>query len=105
VTAAREDPLVKHARREAVLALSLWLMALIYTLTYCHFYGYDRPIEGMTFVLWFPDWVFWGIVVPWGVCIVLSGVFAYAIMGDDTLGESHDSTTELPGEADEVPRG
>lgn len=82
-----EDAVVKAARREASLALGTWLVAMLYTVTYCYTYGYNRPVESLTFVLWFPDWVFWGIVVPWGICIAFSTVFAWRIMGDESLGE------------------
>ena len=83
----REDTLVRAARREASLALGTWLVAMIYSVTYCYLNGYGRSVDSLTFVLWFPDWVFWGIVVPWGVCIVFSTIFAFRIMGDESLGE------------------
>ncbi len=85
-----EDPLVRAARREASLALGTWFVAMLYSITYCYLNGYGRSVDSLTFVLWFPDWVFWGIVVPWGVCIVFSTIFAFRIMGDESLGEEAD---------------
>jgi hypothetical protein len=82
---------LKAARREALLAMAMWITALTYTVTYCYRNGYDRPIESLTFVLWFPDWVFWGIVVPWGLCILGSTVFAFVFMGKESLGEDIDA--------------
>jgi hypothetical protein len=47
--------------------------------------------------------VFWGIIVPWAVCIVISTVFALGVMGDESLGEEIDAEGSiLPGE-EEVP--
>jgi len=91
-----EDPLVRSARREAVLALSLWLIAMVYTVGYCALYGYNREPDSLSFILWFPDWVFWGIIVPWGACVLISLVFAYRIMGDEPLGpESEEGAFEI----------
>ena len=90
MTSRPEDPVVRSARREASLALGIWLVAMIYTITYCYLHGYGRTAESLTFVLWFPDWVFWGIVVPWGTCVLISVVFAFGFMGDEPLGDAID---------------
>lgn len=91
MSSLREDPVLRNARREACLALGMWLVAMIYTITYCYLHGYGRAPESLTFVLWFPDWVFWGIVVPWGVCVTVSTIFAFFVMGDESLGEDPDA--------------
>ena len=85
-----EDPVLTSTRREALVALAIWAVATTWSVGYCALYGYSRAPESLTFVLWFPDWVFWGIVVPWAVCIVLSTVFAFSVMGDESLGEEID---------------
>jgi hypothetical protein len=83
---APEDPVVRSARREAIWAFAVWLAAAVYTLSYCYLYGYgSRPLDEVQFVLWFPDWVFWGIVVPWFACTVVTIYFAYFVMGDEPL--------------------
>lgn len=86
----REDPAVCTARREALVVLLIFLGALIYTVTFCYVRGYDRPPETLTFVLGFPDWVFWGIVAPWGVCLLLSYWFGHTFMRDSDLGSDSD---------------
>jgi hypothetical protein len=91
VSRSSEDTLVRHARREAAIALSMWLVAMIYTVTYCYRNGYGRDADSLSFVLWFPDWVFWGIVLPWGICALSSIAFAFRIMGDEPLGEEIDA--------------
>lgn len=30
-----------------------------------------------------PDWVLWGIVVPWFLCLIFSGWFCFVYMTDD----------------------
>jgi hypothetical protein len=90
------DPVVKNARREALCVFAIWLATLCYVVPYCYLKGYARPIESLTFVLGFPDWVFWGIVVPWGACVVISCVVGALFMKDEDLGE------ELPEQEDEL---
>lgn len=91
MAARREDPLLRSARREALYVLVMWLGALAYTVGYCARYGYGRSADDLQFVLGFPDWVFWGIVVPWAVCIALSSLLAFGIMADADLGEEADA--------------
>jgi len=93
-----DDPVLKAARREAILALVMWLVAMCYTVGYCYLHGYGRSTDDLSFVLWFPDWVFWGIVVPWVLCVLLSIPFAFRVMGDESLGEAIDEPAEGPGQ-------
>jgi hypothetical protein len=83
---SNEDPLVSSARREALLALVVWGAATFYSVGYCALYGYNREPESLTFVLWFPDWIFWGVIVPWFACLAVSVWFAMFYMRDDDLG-------------------
>lgn len=80
-----EHPLLKSARREAIGALAIWLIATTYCVGYCCLYAYGRDPKSLTFVLGFPDWIFWGIVVPWGTSTVVSTVFAFWFMKDEDL--------------------
>ena len=81
-----EDPVLKSARREAIAALLLFTAALAYTVTYCVLKGYHRPPESLTFILGMPDWVFWGVLVPWLACSVVAFPFALRFMKDADLG-------------------
>lgn len=82
---SNELPLLKSARREAVGALLIWLLVTAYSVCYCCAYGYNRDPQTLTFILGFPDWIFWGIVIPWGASTVISGVFAFCFMKDEDL--------------------
>jgi hypothetical protein len=83
----REDPVLTSARREAVLVFSIWVIACIWVLSVSYRYGYYRDAATLTYVLGFPDWVFWGIVVPWSVCTGLCFVLAYFVIRDEDLGD------------------
>src|SRR5688500_1292492 len=96
----KEDPVLRSGRREALTVLVIWLAAMAYTVGYCQWFGYGRPLESLTFVFGFPDWIFWGVVVPWLVCLALSWWFSFAYMtdecwvedsDDDLLSEAHDA--------------
>ena len=81
------DPLLVGARREALIVAVTFVLAITYTLTYCTYFGYNRDPESLTFVLGFPDWVFYGILCPWAVCTVLACTFSYFLMEDHDLTE------------------
>jgi hypothetical protein len=81
----KSNPLLKHNRREALVALALWLVAMIYTVGYCVRLGY-LPAEGdVRLVAGIPAWFVWGIITPWAMCIAAAGWFAFGFMTDDTL--------------------
>lgn len=84
-----EDPLLTSARREMRISLGMWAAAMIWTLGVCLTWGYDRRPDTLTFVLGFPDWVFWGIIVPWLTATVVSSVFALVVMQDAPLEPDH----------------
>lgn len=81
----QELPLIKSARREALAALAIWLTATIYSVSYCTLNGYGRDPKTLTYVMGFPDWVFWGLIVPWGICTIVASLFAFVFMKDEDL--------------------
>jgi hypothetical protein len=93
------DPVLRSARREALWVFGAWLAAMGYSVPYCYAFGYGRRLEELSFVLGFPDWVFWGIIVPWSACLAFSFWFGATFMRDEDLGE------ELPEQEDELGLG
>jgi hypothetical protein len=98
VSRPTEDPVLKNARREAIIIGVAWFAAMTYCCTYCYFFGYIRPgfqpgPADVQPVLGMPSWVFWGIMVPWAVCSLFTIWFAGFVMTDDDLGKDH--TAEL----------
>jgi hypothetical protein len=93
------DKLLVTARREAALVLVVWVLALTYTVSVSYFWGYRRAIDDLRFVLGIPDWVFWGIVVPWFACLGFNFWFSFWFMQDG------DIAAESPQVDDPSPRG
>jgi hypothetical protein len=90
MTVRREDPVLTSSRREAWLVFFIWLVACVYTLSVSYWLGYGRDVATLTYVLGFPDWIFWGVVTPWTVCTLLCYVMAYHVIADDDLGEERE---------------
>lgn len=83
----QEDPLLTSARREMFVTFAIWLIAMIYTIGVSVTCGYGRKPESLTYVLGFPDWIFWGVITPWATATVVSAVFAMGFMQDAPLGD------------------
>ena len=86
----KEQRLLRNARREGGLILAVWLAALVWSLAVGYALGYRRPAAAMGLVLGMPDWVFWSVVFPWGLCLVFSVWFCFVYMADDDLGQDRD---------------
>ena len=119
-----EDPIYLHTRREAKIILSIWLIALIYTCTYCYLFGYathpsdpaatgpaistwvgplesfDREPDSITtpLGLGIPDWVFYGVALPWVICILLSVFFCLFVFEEDDLQSVEQVVNNKPSE-------
>ncbi len=109
----RLDPVVVHARREAVVILAAFVVCLIWSISVCYLLGYPGPdglpSEGhgspaaangpVAKVLGMPSWVFWGVLVPWIAADVFALWFCFCFMADDPLGEVEDETGPANGTA------
>lgn len=82
----QEQRLLRHARRESLFIMALWAAALVWSVTASYVGGYGRDPGDIGLVLGMPDWVFWGVAAPWGVCLVISTWFCFWYMADDVLG-------------------
>lgn len=98
-------PVYRSSLREANFVLVLWLVCFLWSVGYSYVFGYsehprvagdvtawtpdlsaeDRTAESLTtpFGLGIPDWVFWALLVPWLVCIVITLWFCLVWMKDD----------------------
>jgi len=107
------DPLFRNSLREARLILAVWLLAGVATITICYLFGYlshepdvnssgpdlvntigslrgfDRTPESLTtpLGLGIPDWIFYGVVIPWLACILFTFWFCLRYFSEDDLGE------------------
>jgi hypothetical protein len=82
-----EDPVLRSARREAVVVFAIWMAACVYSIGVCYRLGYGRDVATLTYVFGFPDWIFWGVIVPWTVCTGLCFVVPRFVITDEDLGE------------------
>jgi hypothetical protein len=89
-----KDVSLVQTRREAALVLIVWLIACIYSVGYCGLFGYNRPARDIVLVLGFPDWVFWGIVVPWLACTLVSYLIAQFYMRDEIIAPEGDDMND-----------
>jgi hypothetical protein len=85
-----EQRLLRNARREGLLIMAMWAVALLWTIGAGYVGGYGRDPDDISLVLGMPDWVFWAVALPWGVCLVFSTWFCFWYMADDDLGKDAD---------------
>jgi hypothetical protein len=78
------DPVFKNASREAKAALLLFAGSFVWVLGVAAWKGYGR--KDVEFIWGFPDWVFWGIALPWLAGLLASLAFGLKFMKDDDLG-------------------
>ncbi len=101
VSREEEDPLVGSARREMVVVLVFAVVFALWSVGFCAAFGYDKPADGATIrlVMGMPWWVFWGVIVPWGVASLFTFWFAIFFMKD------HDLSRDVQGDATPVEGG
>ena len=87
----RSAIVLRSARREAVFTAVTWVLTCAYTVGYCAAFGY-RPGGGL--VLGMPSWVFWGILVPWTTCTLVTSWYALCKMEDVELEDPEAADTE-----------
>ena len=78
------DPTLRQGKREAILILSIWLVALCYTVGVCWWMGYDRDPADLKLIFGIPDWVLIGILVPWIAMVPVSAWISFGFMPDET---------------------
>jgi len=102
MNAPHEDPVLTSSRREALITFAIWLTACVYSISVCYRYGYGRDAATLTYVLGFPDWIFYGVVLPWTVCTGLCFIMSYLVIADGELGEEQveEQLRPSPGEAE-----
>ena len=105
--------LFRHARREALVVLAVWVVALVWTVGYCWLRGYERAADDALVrsglaaardadnfqqVLGLPDWVFFGILLPWLACTVFTMLYSVWGLKDDDLGKEAEEEQPAQGE-------
>ena len=67
--------------------MAVWAVALFWSIGCGYYMGYDRDPATIQLIYGMPDWAFWSVVVPWGICFVFSIWFCFRYMADDDLGQ------------------
>jgi len=90
-----------NARREAIVIGVVWLLSLIWVVGYCYLRGYihtadswavrmgfatPRTAENFHAILGIPDWILFGIFIPWLICTLFTVWFGLVFMAEDDLG-------------------
>lgn len=68
-------------RREAIIAGILWVVFATWTITACYIIGYKA--QSVTFIFGIPNWIVWGVLLPWVCATIANSVFALLILADD----------------------
>jgi len=74
----------RRSRREAVVAALIWFLAGIWTISVSYWLGYTRPVRSLGGI---PNWVFWGVFLPWVVFFLIHTWYSLIYMRDED-GES-----------------
>ena len=76
--------------REAAISMAAAAVVLVVTIFVAVRWGYGRAPESVGFVLGIPDWIFWGVLVPWALVTAFTGWFSLRHMKDEDLGVEED---------------
>lgn len=97
--------LFRNAKREAFIVAIVWAITLVWSVGYCYLFGYqhdgnvDAKPRPPGIVLGFPDWIFWGIMLPWVLASAFTVWFGLWGMADDDLGaDTHEAEPKEGGE-------
>jgi uncharacterized membrane protein YhdT len=58
-----EDPRYEQANKEAWWAIGYWLAFTVVVTGLAWWLGYDKPADELDFVLGFPAWFFWSVLM------------------------------------------
>lgn len=82
-----DDPIFLHARKEAIIALIVFVLAGVYTITYAYCFGYELEAAAVDTFLGIPSWVVWGIIAPWLSVVLFSFWYSLYFIQDEDLGD------------------
>ncbi len=82
-----DDPFYLNSRRESIVTIVAWFICGVYTLSYCYLTGYGDPSEEVQTHWGIPDWVLFGIFLPWVLVNVFAWWYCFRFVKDEDLGE------------------
>jgi hypothetical protein len=89
MTPPPNDSTLARSRREALIIMAAYAVAMTWTAVVCYVLGYERDPAEITrpFGLGIPDWVLWGIFAPWMACNLFTAWFTLCYMEDEQLAD------------------
>ncbi len=88
----KTDPVYQNSKRETQWILFIWALFAIWVVGISGWLGYKTDPEApVKVVMGFPNWVFWGIAVPWLGANIAICTFAIKFMKDDPLGDDSEN--------------
>lgn len=69
------------SKREFKKGVIVTAIFILFSTIVSYFLGYKRSVSEIKFILGFPDWVFYGVLIPW-IAIVLYTIFFAKKMED-----------------------
>ena len=104
-TNSKFGPVYLNSLRETFLILLTWIVFAIWVVGYSLRYGYNLHSDTFSTVIGIPEWVFWGIGLPWILAIFVTIGFAVFVVKDDPLEESDEAPTDDSETADSDEQG
>jgi len=104
-TNSKYGPVYLNSLRETFLILLTWIVFAIWVVGYSLRYGYNLHSDTFSTVIGIPEWVFWGIGLPWILAIFITIGFAVFVVKDDPLEESDEAPTDEQEFADSDEQG
>lgn len=96
------DPVFTNSYREAVVIIVLFVLFMFWTVGISFWLGVREDVsdvEAISLVWGMPQWVFYGVFLPWMLVNVISVWFCFGLMKTDDLSEGASS---LPVQKEEV---
>ena len=93
------DSTLSRSRREALIIMAAYAVAMTWCSVTCYTMGYHRNPDEITrpFGLGIPDWVLYGIFAPWMACNLFTAWFTLFYMEDEQLAdEGEDILADAP---------
>ena len=78
-----EETSLHQSRRELFFILLTWLGCCTWVISYCSLFGYHLDPKDVSTVFGFPNWVFWGIALPWLVANFVTFWFCLRVLKNE----------------------
>ena len=80
---------ITAARRELIYILIAWTVSMVWVIGFSKFHAYPDDPSEIRLMMGLPEWVLWGVALPWVAATSFTMWFALAVMRDFDL-ESED---------------